>query len=98
MVEPPKLKHFEITDKILNAFFKRVYPALGYGFLEKVYRNSLALVLRQAGLKVEVEFPIKVYFEGQLVGEYFADLLVEHKVLVNRRPWILSAMSTRRSC
>jgi GxxExxY protein len=82
MVDPPKLKHFEITDKILNAFFKRVYPALGYGFLEKVYRNALALVLRQDGLKVEVEFPIQVYFEGQLVGEYFADLLVNDKVLV----------------
>ena len=81
MVVQPRLKHFEITDKILNAFFKRVYLALGYGFLEKVYRNALALVLRQEGLKVEVEFPIKVYFEGQLVGEYFADLLVEDKVL-----------------
>lgn len=77
-----KLKHFEITDKILNAFFKRVYPALGYGFLEKVYRNALAIVLRQDGLKVEVEFPIQVYFEGYLVGEYFVDLLVEEKVLV----------------
>jgi GxxExxY protein len=82
MVEQPRLKHFEITDKILNAFFKRVYPALGYGFLEKVYRNALALVLRQDGLSVEVEFPVKVYFEGQLVGEYFADLLIANKVLV----------------
>jgi GxxExxY protein len=82
MVEQPRLKHFEITDKILNAFFKRVYPTLGYGFLEKVYRNALALVLRQDGLSVAVEFPVKVYFEGQLVGEYFADLLIENKVLV----------------
>jgi GxxExxY protein len=82
MVDQPKLKHFEITDRILNAFFKRVYPALGYGFLEKVYRNSLAIALREDGFSVEVEFPIKVYFEGNLVGEYFADLLVENKVLV----------------
>ncbi len=82
MLEPPRLKHFEITDQILNAFFKRVYPALGYGFLEKVYRNALALALREAGLKVAVEFPIQVYFEGQLVGEYFADLVVNEKVLV----------------
>jgi GxxExxY protein len=81
-VEQPRLKHFEITDKILNAFFKRVYPALGYGFLEKVYRNALALALRQEGLSVEVESPIKIYFEGHLIGEYFADLLVENKVLV----------------
>jgi hypothetical protein len=74
MVEQPRLKHFEITDKILNAFFKWVYPALGYGFLEKVYRNSLSIALREDGLSIDVEFPIMVYFEGHLVGEYFADL------------------------
>lgn len=77
-----KLKHADITDKILFAFFKRVYPALGYGFLEKVYRNSMAIVLREQGLKVEMEHPIPVYFEKQLVGEYFCDLLVENKVIV----------------
>jgi len=76
------LKHHEITDQILNAFFKQVYPALGYGFLEKVYSNAMVIALKQKGLSVNVEFPIKVYFEGYTIGDYFADLLVEDKVLV----------------
>lgn len=76
------LKHHEITDKILHAFFKIVYPALGYGFLEKVYENALAIALRQMGLKVEQQARILVYFAGEVVGEYFADLLVEDCVIV----------------
>jgi GxxExxY protein len=49
----PTLKYSDITDKILHAFFKVVYPQLGYGFLEKVYENALALTLCQMGLKAE---------------------------------------------
>jgi GxxExxY protein len=78
----PKLKHDDVTDKILHVFFKRVYPALGPGFLEKVYRNAMALALRSDGLKVDIEFPIRVFFEEQVVGEYYGDLLVEEKVIV----------------
>jgi len=76
------LKHSDITDKILHAFFKVVYPELGYGFLEKVYENALAIALRQMGLKVEQQAKIFVYFAGEIVGEYFADLLVENRVIV----------------
>lgn len=75
-------KHKEISDKILNAFFKKVYHTLGYGFLEKVYENAMAIALRKAGLKVEQQAKINVYFEGAVVGEYFADLLVENAVIV----------------
>lgn len=74
--------HKEITDKVLHAFFKRVYGTLGYGFLEKVYENAMAIALRKAGLKVEQQAKIDVYFEGEIVGEYFADLLVENAVIV----------------
>ena len=77
-----KLKHSDITDKVLNAFFKIVYPQLGYGFLEKVYENALALSLRQMGLKVEQQARILVYFANEVVGEYYADLLVEDCVIV----------------
>ena len=77
-----KLKHSDITDKILNAFFKTVYPELGYGFLEKVYENALTISLRQAGLKVEQQARILVYFANEVVGEYYADLLVEDCVIV----------------
>lgn len=76
------LKHRDITDKILHAFFKVVYPELGYGFLEKVYENALAIALRKMGLKVEQQARILVYFAGEVVGEYFADLLVEDCVIV----------------
>jgi GxxExxY protein len=76
------LKHLDITDKILQAFYKRVYAQLGYGFLEKVYENALALELRHAGLRVEQQAKIDVYYCGQRVGEYYADLLVEDAVIV----------------
>ncbi len=76
------LKHREITDKILHVFFKVVYPQLGYGFLEKVYENAMAIALREAGLRVQQQARIPVYFHGHLVGEYFADLLVEDAVIV----------------
>jgi GxxExxY protein len=80
--EPTVLKHSEITDKILHVFFKKVYHTLGCGFLEKVYENAMALELRRMGMKVEQQAKIDVYYEGEVVGEYFADLLVEDSVIV----------------
>lgn len=77
-----QLKYADITDKILHAFFKKVYHRLGYGFLEKVYENALSLELRRIGLKVEQQAKIAVFYEGEIVGEYFADLLVEDCVIV----------------
>ena len=76
------LKHGEITDKILYAFYKVVYPQLGYGFLEKVYENALAIALKAMTLRVQQQVKITVYFQGQIVGEYFADLVVEDVVIV----------------
>jgi GxxExxY protein len=76
------LKHADVTDKILHAFFKKVYPKLGYGFLEKVYENALALELRRLGLKVEQQARIEVYYDGVVLGEYYADLLVDGAVIV----------------
>jgi len=74
-------KHTEITEKIISAFYQ-VYNTLGYGFLEKVYRNAMAIELRKQGLAITVEAPITVYYEGEVVGEYFADLLVAGAVIV----------------
>ncbi len=76
------LKHGDVTDKILHAFFKIVYPQLGYGFLEKVYENAMVLALTSLGLKVEQQAKIEVRFHGQVIGEYFADLLVNDSVIV----------------
>jgi GxxExxY protein len=66
---------------IIKAFYT-VYNTLGYGFLEKVYRNALAIELRKLGLDVIQEARIAVYYDGQVVGEYFADLLVAGVVIV----------------
>ena len=77
----PELKHSEITGEIIQGLYQ-VYNALGFGFLEKVYENSLALELRERGLIVVQQKPISVYYKGVVVGEYFADLLVDDVVLV----------------
>lgn len=70
------MKHEEITEKIIQAFYK-VYNTLGYGFLEKVYLNAMFIELTAIGLKVEKEKRILVYYFGQVVGDYNADLIVE---------------------
>ncbi|HET7089270.1 MAG TPA: GxxExxY protein [Anaerolineae bacterium] len=75
------LKHGEITDLILKAFYQ-VYGVLGYGFLEKVYENSMAIAARKLGLVVKQQEPIVVHFDGEVVGEYAADLLVNGVVIV----------------
>lgn len=75
------LLHGKITDTILKTYYD-VYNHLGYGFLEKVYQNAMYFELKSLGYKVEAQKPIKVYFKKQLVGEYYADLLVEDAVIV----------------
>ncbi len=74
-------KHSGITEKVIGAAYK-VYNALGHGFLEKVYENALALELRKVGLGVEQQYPAAVRYEGELVGDYVADLVVDGKVIV----------------
>ncbi len=73
--------HSDITEKIIEAFYK-VYNTLGYGFLEKVYENSLIIKLKQFEFTIEKQKKIKVYFEGNIVGEYIADLVVNKKVII----------------
>ncbi len=73
--------HKSITDKILKVYYE-VYNELGYGFLEKVYQNAMYFELKSLGYKVEAQKQIKVYYKKQLVGEYYSDLLVEDKVIV----------------
>jgi GxxExxY protein len=75
------IQHAELTDAILRSFYK-VYNGLGQGFLEKVYENALLIELQKAGLKVETQHPIAVLYDGQIVGEYYADLIVADLVIV----------------
>jgi GxxExxY protein len=75
------LLYEDITEKILKGYYE-VYNTLGYGFLEKVYENSLVVEFRSLGLKCEQQKPIDVYYKGVLVGEYFADIIVNDRVIV----------------
>jgi len=70
-----------ITEKIIGCAYT-VSNTLGAGFLEKVYENSLTHELRKAGSRVAQQQPIQVWYDGLLVGEYFADLLVEECIIV----------------
>jgi GxxExxY protein len=74
-------KHEGITGQIINAAHT-VHNKLGYGFLEKVYHNSLVIELRKRGVLAEQEKYIEVKYDNQLVGEYFADIVVDNKVVV----------------
>jgi GxxExxY protein len=74
-------KHSDLTDKIIGVFYD-VYNELGYGFLESVYEEALVIALRDTGLAVSRQIPIPVWFRGRQVGEFRADILVDHKVLL----------------
>jgi GxxExxY protein len=74
-------KYANVTEKIIGALFV-VYNALGYGFSEKVYENALMLELQKLGLDAEQQKPITVYYDGQAVGEYAADIIVNGVVIV----------------
>ena len=64
------------TERIIKCFFK-VYNTLGYGFLEKVYQNALLVELKREGFQCESQYPIKVYYENFLVGDYYADIIID---------------------
>lgn len=81
MEEQEELVPKELIDIILKHFY-RIYNDLGYGFLERVYQNALYFALMDEGLKCEVETPIKVYYDGRVVGEYRADILVENCIIL----------------
>ena len=70
----------ELTERIIACAFK-VHQGLGSGFLEKVYENAMLIELQKCGVRVRQQAPIAVTYENQHVGEYFADLLVEDKVI-----------------
>ena len=76
-----QLLHGKTTSLLLQAFFD-VYNKLGYGFLERVYANSMAIAARKLGLRIEQQVPIRVHFDGVLVGEYAADIVADEKVIV----------------
>ena len=76
-----ELLHRALTSAILDAFYT-VYNELGYGFLEKVYETALRIELQSRGFRVSQQHPIPVYYDGQVIGEYFADLILDDEVII----------------
>ena len=75
------MKYEDITHKIIACAYK-VFNQLGFGFLESVYKKSMVIELTKTGLKTEAEKPLKVYYDGHVVGDFYVDLFVEGKVVV----------------
>ena len=71
----------DLSDKIIKCFYE-VYNILGYGFLEKVYENALYNELKNFGLNSERQKKIDVFYKDNLVGEYYADIIVEDKIIL----------------
>jgi GxxExxY protein len=74
-------KHSELTEKIIGAFYD-VYSKLGYGFLEDVYGKAMVIELKKRGLVSDTEKPIEVFYEGQLIGKYYADIIVNDLIIL----------------
>jgi len=74
-------KYKELTEKIIKIFY-RVYNKLGYGFLEKVYENAMMIEFKKEGIPAVSQSAIKVFYRGEVIGEYYADILVDNKVIV----------------
>lgn len=75
------MKHSTLSRGIINCYYT-IYNKLGYGFLEKVYENALYLELRSKGYSCSRQVPIKVYYKDEPVGLYYADIIVEHKIIL----------------
>ena len=75
------MKHRELTAKIIDCAYK-VHRELGFGFLESVYQNALLIELSKAGLAAQKEKKIQVNYDGQAIGDFIADIVVEDKVII----------------
>jgi GxxExxY protein len=71
----------ELTQKVIGCSYN-VHNELGSGFLEKVYENALRIELAEAGLAVKQQYPIPVSYHGEIVGDFFADLMVDDRLIV----------------
>jgi GxxExxY protein len=71
----------DITEKIISCFYE-VYHQLGYGFLEKIYEKALLFELDSIKLKTIAQYPIKVKYKNIILGDFFADVVVEDKIIV----------------
>ena len=75
------MKHEEITHKIIGCAYE-VYNKLGFGFLESVYKKAMVIELNKSNIQVEAEKALKVYYENQVVGDFYVDLLAEQDIII----------------
>jgi GxxExxY protein len=80
-IDLKNVKYKSLTEKIIGIFY-RVYNNLGYGFLEKVYENAMMIEFKRDDISAVSQYAIKVFYEGEIIGEYFTDILVDDKVIV----------------
>jgi GxxExxY protein len=74
------MKYKDLTEKIIGCAY-RVYNTMGFGFLESVYEKCLLIELKKAGLRAQAQQPIKVFYDGQIVGEFIADIVEDIIIL-----------------
>jgi|SRR5579863_5008693 len=79
--DPANYKHQEVTEAIIHAFYE-VYNELGHGFLESVYEEAMFRVLKGNGITVRRQYPLPVWFRGEQIGDFRADLVVAANVIV----------------
>ena len=75
------MNHHDVTHKIIGSAYK-VYNELGFGFLESVYKKAMVIELAKNDFTVSEEMPLQVYYDGQVVGNFYVDLFVEESILV----------------
>ncbi|MBW1861014.1 MAG: GxxExxY protein [Deltaproteobacteria bacterium] len=75
------MEYEEVTETIIGCAY-RVYNKMGFGFLESVYEKCLLIEMRKAGLDTETQKPITVYYDGEVVGEFVADMMVNDAVVI----------------
>ena len=76
-----KILYKDTSYKIVGLAME-VHSKLGYGFLEKVYENAMMVLFRRESISAKQQAPITVYFDGEVVGDYYADILVEDKIIL----------------
>ena len=76
-----ELLHGDITDKILQVYYE-VLNELGFGFTEDVFQAAMVMALTDAGLRVRQKVLLRVWFRGERIGSFFADIIVNDVVLL----------------
>jgi GxxExxY protein len=76
-----KILYKDLSYKVVGLAME-VHNKLGYGFLEKVYEKAMMVLLRREGIHATQQAPITVHFEGEVIGDYYADILVEDKIIL----------------